>query len=86
MSFGLLSSGSHFVVVRGPRMSPQVDFASTGLADVSIDLGGDEIGVSQQLLHYAEVGAAIQEMRREGVSKDVWGDRCVDPCLRTGFS
>ena len=38
---------------------------------VRIDLRGRDIGMAQQLLHRAQVGAAIEQMAGEGVAQDV---------------
>ena len=42
--------------------------------DVRVDLGGADVGVAQQLLDDAEVRAAFQKMRREGVPEHVRAD------------
>ena len=40
-------------------------------ADVSVPLGGGEVGVAQQLLHRPQVGAAVEEVGGEGVAQGV---------------
>lgn len=35
--------------------------------DVRVDLRGRNVNVAEHLLHRAEVSAALEEMRREGV-------------------
>ena len=40
--------------------------------DVGINLGCRDIGVTKQLLHRAQIGAAIQEMAGEGMPQNVW--------------
>ena len=44
------------------------------LQHVRVDLRGGDVGVSQQLLHRAQVGAAVQQMAGKGVPQDVRGD------------
>jgi len=38
-------------------------------ADMGVALRGRHIGMTEQLLHGAQVGASIEQMRREGVPK-----------------
>ena len=46
---------------------------------MGVDLGGGDVGVAQQGLDDAQVGAALQQMGGEGVAKDVGADlRRVD--------
>lgn len=45
----------------GPGMGGGVGALHVGEADVSIDLGGGERGVAQQLLHGVEVGAVVEQ-------------------------
>src|SRR5687768_18413055 len=42
--------------------------------DVRVDLGGGEAGVAEELLYVAEVGAAVEEVRGEGVAQGVRAD------------
>ena len=49
-------------------------FDQAGAVDVRIDLGGRDIGVAEQGLQSPEVGPARQQVRREGVAKDVGAD------------
>ena len=39
--------------------------------DVSVELRGMEVAMSEQLLHVAQAGAATQEMRRAAVAESV---------------
>ena len=55
----------------GPRMGRVVDGAEALTADVSVPLGGGQIGVTQQLLHRAEVGAPVEQVCGEGVPEGV---------------
>ena len=43
-------------------------------ADVRVDHGGLDVGVAEQFLHGADVGAELQQMRGEGVTQRVWLD------------
>ena len=59
----------------GPRSSssrPRMRFLICGLqigrADVRVDLRGDQAFVAQELLHAADVGATVQEVRGEAVA------------------
>ncbi len=51
----------------GARMGLFVGRTQVGRADVRVDLRGDQALVAQQLLHAANVGAAIQQVRGEAV-------------------
>jgi hypothetical protein len=42
---------------------------------VGVDLGGGDVGVAQQGLDDAQVGAAFQQVGGEGVAQDVGADR-----------
>ncbi len=42
--------------------------------DVGVDLGGGDVGVAQQGLDHAQVGAAFQQVGGEGVAQDVGAD------------
>ena len=53
-------------------MSPFVHFAQAGRADVRIDLCRHEAFVSQQFLHTADIGTAIEQMSGKAVSQSVW--------------
>src|SRR4029079_14095359 len=55
----------------GPRMGLLVRGPQAGGADVGVDLRGDETLVAQQLLHAADVGAAVEQMRCKTVSERV---------------
>ena len=39
--------------------------------DLSVDLGGGQIGVAKKLLDRPQVGSTLQEMGREGMSQRV---------------
>ena len=45
-----------------------------GSIDVGVNLGGSDVGVTEQLLHDAKIGTADQEMRREAVPELVGMD------------
>ena len=42
--------------------------------DMGVDLGGRDIGVAEQHLNGAKIRAALQQMGREGVAKDMRAD------------
>src|SRR5947207_1503192 len=44
--------------------------------DVGVDLRRRDVGVAEHRLERAQVGATFEQMRREGMAKDV---RCQDP-------
>ena len=44
------------------------------LDDMSIDLRRRDVGMAEQLLHCAEVGAALQQMAGKGMAKHVRRD------------
>src|SRR5262245_34592717 len=44
------------------------------LDDVGVDLRGRDVGVAEELLHGAEIGAALQQMAGKGVAEDVRRD------------
>jgi hypothetical protein len=39
------------------------------LDDMGVNLRGRDVGVTEKLLHRAQIGAAIKEMAREGVAE-----------------
>ena len=50
---------------------------------VGVDLGGPNVGVTQQGLHHAQVRAALQQMGRKGMPQHMRADpRRVDAGLR----
>ena len=51
-----------------------MNFYQVFAADVGIDLRGDDIGVPQEDLDAAEVGAALEEVGGETVPEGVWMD------------
>lgn len=54
-------------------MGSLVSLAEASSANVRIDLSGDKALVSQQFLHASNVGATIEEVRRETMSKCMGG-------------
>ncbi len=44
------------------------------LGDPRVDLGRSEVGVAEHRLHGAEIGAAAEEVRREGVTERMGAD------------
>src|SRR5262250_2094987 len=55
----------------GARMCCVVDFREVLVVEVCIDLGGGDAGVSEHLLHRAQVSARLQHVRRERVAQHV---------------
>jgi hypothetical protein len=52
-------------------MSPKIRLSSPAVRDVGVQLGRAEIGVAEHLLHATEVGAALEEVRRERVPEQM---------------
>lgn len=52
-------------------MGRSVHLLQVGLRDVSVDLGGREVGVPEHLLDDPQVGAPFEEVGGEGVTKRV---------------
>ena len=48
------------------------------VVDVGVDLGGGDVGVAQDFLYGAEVGAALEEVGAEAVSEGVRGEAAGD--------
>ena len=44
------------------------------LDDMGIDLRRRDVGMAEELLHGAEIGAAFQQMAGEGMTEHVWRD------------
>lgn len=42
------------------------------VGNVSVDLRGGDVGVSEQRLHHAQICAVVHQMRGEGVAQIVW--------------
>src|SRR5262245_28475589 len=58
-----------------PRMEPIVHRAQARFEDVRVDLRRGQIGMAEHHLNRAQVGAALEQMRRERVPHDVWAQR-----------
>src|SRR5437867_10488252 len=52
-------------------MVPAVNLAQARRAHVRVDLGRADVRVTEKGLHDAQVGAPVEEMRREGVAQRV---------------
>src|SRR3954470_16226232 len=63
-------------------MRAEVELATPLVGDVCVQLGRREVGVPEHLLHRAQVGAALQQVRRERVSEQV---RVYAPGLEAGL-
>ena len=53
------------------RMGIAVGGGESLAADMGVALRGRHIGVTEQLLHRAQIGAPVEKVRREGVSQRV---------------
>src|SRR5262249_39217844 len=53
------------------RVASEVDLPPAPVAHVCVQLGRSEVGMAEHLLDAAEVGAALEEMRRERMSEQV---------------
>ena len=62
----------------GPRVRPSVDLPDAFAGDVRVDLRRADTGMPQQLLDDAQVRAALEQMRREGVAQRVRRDPVVE--------
>ena len=51
-----------------------MDVAEAFVGEVRVDLGGRDLGVAEEHLHGAEVGAGLQEVGRKGVAQAVRRD------------
>src|SRR5918994_4405206 len=61
----------------------KVQLAASPIGYVRIELGGREVGVTQHLLNAPQVGAALEQVRRERVAQQVGVDALgVEPGLR----
>ena len=58
----------------GAWMKFAVNFAQAGSGDMSVNLGGTDIGMPQQLLDHPEVSAVFEKVRGEAMAQHVWGD------------
>src|SRR5260370_37289983 len=59
-------------------MGGRVHGAEPVLAEVGVDLGGGEVGVAEELLDGAQIGAAVEEVGGVGVAERVGvGDASV---------
>jgi len=55
-----------------------VYFFEVAVGDVCVDLCGCDVGVSEECLYGAEVGAVLKKVGREAVANDVRGDLAGD--------
>src|SRR5262249_43400907 len=62
----------------GAGMMLAMDRAQALRGDVGIDLGSPDVGVSQESLDDAEIGAPTEEVGREGMPERMRGDARVD--------
>ena len=62
------------MLVLPPRVEFFVYVTEVFVGDVGVDLGRGDVGVAEECLHGAEVGAVVEEVGREAVTEFVWGD------------
>src|SRR5262245_51346889 len=58
-----------------PWMEPIVDRAHPRLEHMRVDLRGRQVSVAEHHLDGAEIGAAVEEVRRERMTHDVRAER-----------
>ncbi len=58
-------------------MSGRVSLFQSFAGDVRVNLGRADAGVSEDFLHTAQIGAAIEKVGGGGVPQDVWAFRAV---------
>jgi hypothetical protein len=61
-------------------MEPGVDVTEPAQLDAGVDLGGGDRGVTQHLLHGAEIGAPRQQMGGEAVPERMRTDIAAQSC------
>lgn len=61
-----------------PGMGLLVDLSKPLLTGLGIHLSGGDIGMSQQTLDFTYIGAAAQQVRREGMAQRVRGYMSVN--------
>src|SRR5439155_24640739 len=59
----------------GTGMRGVVDGSQALAGHVRVDLGASDVGVSEELLHAAQVRTALEQVRRERVTEQVRPDR-----------
>src|SRR5271156_2387120 len=58
------------------RMKRAMHLAQVALRQMSINLGGRDVAVTQHLLHGAQIGTALEQMGREAMAQSVRADPC----------
>ena len=58
-----------------------MDVLQALLVDVGVDLGGGDVGVAEEFLDDAEVGAVLEQVGGEGVAQEVRVDVLVEAGL-----
>lgn len=56
-----------------------VDFFEMRVGDVSVDLGGADIGVTKHCLDRANIGAIHEQIGGKTVTQSMWGNMFGDP-------
>src|SRR5574341_270768 len=62
-----------------PRMKAPVRVLESGAGDMSVDLRRRNVGMPEHRLHGAQVGAAFEQMGREGVAQRMRADFLINP-------
>ena len=65
------ASGARSLAPARVRMRLEVGVAPVTVGDVRVALGRRDVGVPEHLLHAAEVGAALEQVRRERMAQEV---------------
>ena len=67
---------------RRPRVELPVHVVDDARRQVRVDLGGRDVHVAEHRLHRPQIGAALEQVRREGVAQGVRRDRGASPARR----
>src|SRR5579862_6384948 len=67
------------VITSTARMKLAVDASQIFAVDVCVNLRGRDVRVPEHVLHRTQVGAALEQVRGEGVAECVWRDAAADP-------
>ena len=62
----------------GPGVEFAVDVAEAAAGYVGVDLGGADVGVAEEFLDDAEVGAMLEEVGGEAVAQHMRRDVAID--------
>ena len=68
--------------VSGACVGRGMELLQSFACHVSIDLRGRDVGVAEQHLHHAQVGAVVEQVGGEGVAQHVRRDALGGECRR----